>query len=293
MIPEATLRWIARVVDGRRFEIAAEPLPDTSHENHRVSVGDGTELLLRRFADPDRATDPWYTPHGEVAALEALAGRSLPVPELIAADIDAVECDVPALLVTWLPGRTLGSGDRIDRMAFPHGLAEHLPAIHRCPLVERAYDPYFVSDGTTVGDLRPPRWTNDPAVWERAFEAAAGEPPRFEPRFIHRDYHQGNTLWMGERISGIVDWTTGSSGPVGIDLAQMRMNLAWEFDLELADAFLEAWRSIAHDPDAYHPYWEVLNAVDWLGDGEPDDETRPERLQRFERFVARALAELV
>jgi aminoglycoside phosphotransferase (APT) family kinase protein len=54
---------------------------------------------------------------------------------------------------------------------------------------------------------------------------------------IHRDYHQANVLFEDGRLIGVVDWTAACTGPVGIDLAQMRMNLAWEFDVELADAF--------------------------------------------------------
>jgi hypothetical protein len=42
----------------------------------------------------------------------------------------------------------------------------------------------------------------------------------------------------------------------------MRINLAWDFDLELADEFLGAWMSVTDDVSAYHPYWDVLDAVD-------------------------------
>jgi hypothetical protein len=40
------------------------------------------------------------------------------------------------------------------------------------------------------------------------------------------------------------------------------------------------------------PYWDILDAVDWLGDGSPDPDATPEALRRYETFVARALAEL-
>jgi hypothetical protein len=91
-------------------------------------------------------------------------------------------------------------------------------------------------------------------------------------------------------LTGVVDWTTGCVGPPGIDLAQARINLAWDFDLAMADGFLDAWRALDPGLD-HHPYWDVLDAVDWLGDGTAPGVT-PEKLRRYETFVARALADL-
>jgi aminoglycoside phosphotransferase (APT) family kinase protein len=118
----------------------------------------------------------------------------------------------------------------------------------------------------------------------------ASEPPETPTRFIHRDYHHGNTVWEHGVLTGVVDWTTGCVGPPGIDLAQARINLAWDFDLAMADGFLDAWRALDPGLD-HHPYWDVLDAVDWLGDGTAPGVT-PEKLRRYETFVARALADL-
>ena len=62
--------------------------------------------------------------------------------------------------------------------------------------------------------------------------------------FIHRDYHPGNTLWLGERLAAIVDWSSASFGPPGIDLSHMRANLAILFDVQTANVFLEAHRRV-------------------------------------------------
>jgi aminoglycoside phosphotransferase (APT) family kinase protein len=274
---------------GADVEVAEPPLPDTSHTNHRIRAGD-RELLLRRFTDEELlANDRWYSPADEVAALGALRGLAIPVPELIAADVSVSACDVPALLVSWLPGTAPSAS--IDRSALARGLAAPLPVIHGASLVTRRYEPYFVSDGISLQEARPPSWARDPAIWERAFAVAAGPPPDAETVFIHRDYHQGNTLWEGDELTGIVDWTTACLGPAGIDLAQMRINLAWDFDLELADEFLRTWSAVTDDTSAYHPYWEVLDAVDWIADP-PEYLPPPGALERYETFVARELAAL-
>ena len=50
-------------------------------------------------------------------------------------------------------------------------------------------------------------------------------PPDDRACFIHRDYHPGNTLWTGGRLTGVVDWIGGSWGPPSVDLGHMRVNL--------------------------------------------------------------------
>jgi Ser/Thr protein kinase RdoA (MazF antagonist) len=284
----STLAWVERTVGP---VMAVEPMPEASHTNHRLVLESGAMLVLRRYTDEElRDGDPWYVPADEIAALRALeAVEGVPVPHLVAADPDAVECDVSTLLLTWLPGSRPGRPDDLD--AFVRGLAEPLPAIHAAPLVGRAYEPYLISDGERFEDLRPPAWATDPRVWERAFVAATAEQPPAPRRFIHRDFHQGNTLWEGDALTGVIDWTTGCSGPAGIDVAQMRINLAWEFDLETADAFLDVWRAL-EPGDEHDPFWDLLDAADWLGDGSPNEPVPPGGLERYEAFVARTLSEL-
>lgn len=297
-LPTSTLAWLAEQLGPGTKVVEVIPLPPASHTNHRIrgrSAGDAElDLLLRRFTSERLHADPWYDPAAEAQALLALEGLDAPaVPRLIGADVDADLCDVPALLLTWVPG----SPPELPPAhvgAFVRDLAAPLSAIHAlAPLPSmRTYEPYFTSDGIEVADLRPPAWSATPELWERAFAAVAGPPPAGPSGFIHRDYHHGNTVWSGERLSGVIDWTTGCAGPPGIDLAQARVNLAWDLDLAAADGFLGAWRETGGDPGAYHPYWDLLDAVDWLGDGSPDPSHTPEALARYEAFTARALAEL-
>jgi aminoglycoside phosphotransferase (APT) family kinase protein len=108
--------------------------------------------------------------------------------------------------------------------------------------------------------------------------------------FIHRDYHHGNTLWRGERLTGIVDWTTGCLGPPGIDVAHERLNLVWDYGIEAADAFLLA--AGAAGVSAHHPVMDLLVAADWISDDPPANLDEAERFDRYEDFVLRALAEL-
>lgn len=207
-------------------------------------------------------------------------------PRLIAADVEPESCDVPTLLTTRIPGRApvqpadMGSFLRqmVEELVVIHAVDD--PAARGLPRYERYYDDPGVVPG----------WARRPAVWERAFEAIAGSPPPTGHRFIHRDYHHGNTLRLRGRLSGVVDWSTGCWGPPAVDLARMRQNLSGDFGLEHAERFLELYVALAgSEPDDLR-YWELVDCVDSLPDlGDPADDGELRGFLRFEQHVERVL----
>ena len=280
--------------------MSVEALPGgMSHANHAVVVetpdGALANVVLRRWVRSDwRATDPDFTPEQEIATYSLLASSNVPTPRLIAADPLGAECDVPATLLTRSPGEHIT--DPADRDAFALQLAAILPAIHgvdpaNARLAVPAYRPY--ADSATV---RPAAWTTRPDIWERAIDVVASPPPPGRQTFIHRDFHPGNTLWIDGRISAVLDWTTASFGPPGIDLAHMRANLAMLYDIAMADAFRRSYMAVV-GPEArsdHDPYWDIQDAVGFLGDLDetPSVPSIDVAGPRLEASVERALAEL-
>jgi aminoglycoside phosphotransferase (APT) family kinase protein len=213
----------------------------------------------------------------------------VPAPRFLAADVDARACDAPAILLTRAPGSPpAGPADMASFVAQLAGAAVLLHGVDadRASRIVPPYRPYYER-----AQLRAPAWGRDAAIWERAIELASGPRPGEPAVFIHRDYHPGNTLWVAETLSAIVDWTTASYGSASVDVAHMRANLAMSFGLAAADAFLAAYRSIAGASNAWHPYWDVRVAVDLLPDLPADGQPAGE-LARLEDFVADASAQL-
>jgi aminoglycoside phosphotransferase (APT) family kinase protein len=283
--PAAALAWTAAAIGPGSRVVSVRPLSSSWLANHAVEVADAAgarhRVVLRRWARPGwDEEDPDFTAAREAKVLELLAPTPVPAPTVVAADPDAGVCDVPALLLTLLPG---GPPD-LDGDPGPlvEGLAAALPPIHAVavptpravPDYRRFYDPRR---------LTPPPWTARPELWKRAFEVAAGPPPDHRPCFIHRDYHPANTLWARGRLVGVVDWTGGSWGPASVDLGHMRVNLAADLGLEAADRFLAAHQALTGFD--HHPWWDVASAVDVA------PETPPE-WQGVEDLVEAALARL-
>ena len=290
--PPETLDWAVRAVEGARLASVTALRGGVSHANHRLRIalpsGAKADVVLRRAVRTDSVDeDAAYSPAQEIAAYGLLARSAVPAPRLIAADPDAACCDVPALLLTLSPGRP--SLRPADLAAFVRGLAEALPAVHAvdpdaAAAVVPPYRPFY-----RRAQLAPPGWSRRPEIWTRAIGRFDAMPPISVPVFMHRDYHPGNTLWSGGRLTAIVDWTLASFGPAEFDLAHMRANLAVSYSLETADAFLAAYGDAVGQVVSYDPWWDLRAVLDWVP--ELPAGSRPgAALQRFETLVARAVA---
>jgi aminoglycoside phosphotransferase (APT) family kinase protein len=284
--PAAALRWAAAAVGAGGRVVRVRPLASSWLANHAVDVADAAgrvhRLVLRRWARPGwEADDPTLTAAREAAALELLAGTPVPVPRLVAADPDGAACDVPALLLTRLPGRP--PAQAADPRRLVAGLAAALPLIHAVdgaalPAFHRFYDP---------ATLVPPAWSDLPGLWAQVIAVAAGPAPAGASCLVHRDYHPGNTLWSRGRLVGVVDWNFASLGSPSVDLGHMRVNLATDLGGEWADEFLAAYHALTGV--GHHPWWDLAAMVDVLPEWEP--EPGPE-VDRLEAFVAAALGRL-
>jgi hypothetical protein len=286
--PDRAVDWVVRCLGGRRA-VSVRALPGgVSHANHliRVEGGRPPEAVLRRWVGPELLEeDPECSPAQEMATYRLLARHGLPAPAVLGGDPAPSYCDVPALLLTRAPGRR--TTRPADIRGFVAGLAAPLAAIHAVDADEarRTVPPYrrfYAPDQLVVPD-----WTPRPDVWRRANEIAAIVPAASTPVFIHRDYHPGNTLWLGGALTAVVDWTSAGFGPREVDLAHMRVNLALSFSIDAADAFLAAY--LARFPGtSYDPRWDVFEATDCVPEW-PAGSWPMAGLLRLETLVARAL----
>ena len=278
--PEAALNWVRDVTDGGQI-LAVHLLPTGGwHANHAVTVlkatGKERQLVLRRWARPGwELEDPDFTASREAAVLGLLERAGLPTPRLVGADPRAATCDVPALLTTRLPGHPPGGVGDLD--SFLTQLAQGLTRVHRLTVGARelpGFRTYY-----PMREAQLPSWLRGDRVWEGAL-AAAREAESTEASLIHRDYHPGNSLWRHGALTGIVDWTQASMGPVEVDVGSMRWNLAADFGLPAADRFLEAYRASSHLEVRDQPIWDLVTLMDLvlsMSDPCPEDAMRPLR----------------
>ncbi|HET9968101.1 MAG TPA: phosphotransferase [Streptosporangiaceae bacterium] len=145
----------SRVVSVRRLR------PGGWHVNHALNVVDGSggthRLVLRRWARPGWETDdPDYTVERETRVLGLLGPTPVPAP-VVAADPTGAHCDVPAIILTCLPGHPPRPADSSGGSFFRQ-LAETLATIHDVGSAAGAC--WFRTAYTTIAQARHP-----PAGW--------------------------------------------------------------------------------------------------------------------------------
>ncbi|MFJ5971755.1 alpha/beta fold hydrolase [Streptomyces sp. NPDC093060] len=265
----ATRRWVAERLPQGRTVAGSRPLHGGwSSQLRGLTLDDGEELVLRTFVKPFFRRHAPGLLSREAGVLGLLAGQEgIPAPALVAVDATGEHCDHPSLLMTRVPG--LVRVDEEDPESLDRRLdllAAQLVRIHTVVPRER---PRPYQAWTAPDQVRTPGGR----TWERAVDVLRRDPPPYEGRFLHRDYHPGNVLFTGAgdglRISGVVDWVETSWGPADLDVAHCSTALALlhgpAYGLAFRDRYEErGGAGLADGPD--HLYWRLLDALAYSPD---------------------------
>jgi aminoglycoside phosphotransferase (APT) family kinase protein len=289
--PRAALSWVAGVAGGPVREV--QPLPGgIASSVHAIAVelpgGARRELVLRRFTRRD-----WHEPdlaRREARALRAVADVPIPTPALLAVDETGAETDVPAVLMSRLPGRPQLAPSSLA--PWLRSLAALLPPLHESSSARaglaRDYAPYAAA-GFAV-----PGWALHRECWERALRVLGGGVPDAPRVAIHRDFHPANVLFERSAVTGLVDWTNACRGPQAIDVAHCRLNLAALLGPDAAEGFLLAWQ--AESGAVHDRRWDLVGCLDAVWTGYPGWEAlgaRPPSIavqrERVEEHLRRVL----
>ncbi|MCX5444374.1 phosphotransferase family protein [Streptomyces nigrescens] len=262
-----TLAWVSRHLEVGERIVRTEVLHGgITAEMRRLTIGrpDGgtRDLVLRTFVNVEHAED-WL--NREAGALTLLTGTGVPAPGLVAVDPAAAHCEYPSLLMTHLAGRTVLDDEGLEtRVPL---LARQLVAIHALRPAERPRE--YVA-WTTADTVVTPKGA-DAAAWAAAIDVIRRPAPRYEGRFLHRDFQPGNVLFdvsppesAGARITGVVDWAATSWGPADLDVAHCSTNLALlhgpAWGLRFAEAYEEAGGVLAAAASE-RLYWQVRDGL--------------------------------
>ncbi len=292
VLPDQTARWVTEMIGpGSRIVSARRLCLGGWHVNHALDVVDARgrshRLVLRRWARPGwEADDPDYTVEREARVLELLRATPVPAPTMLAADPAGVDCDVPAILLTRLPGHPPRPAD-FGVASFCRQLAETLAQIHDVDgdahLVP--YRLYYDRAQAT-----PAPWMPATPIWSQAIAAVREPAAATTTTMIHRDYHPENTLWSRGRLTGVVDWTQASWGPPALDVGHMRWNLVLDYGQQVADQFLACYRATTGRALNDQSYWDLVSLLDLLLDGDDLGDIKPDDLRRFENYAKAVLS---
>jgi aminoglycoside phosphotransferase (APT) family kinase protein len=279
----------------------------------KLRGGLGAQMHVVSFAAADgarnrvvvRRTRPYREEASQHAKLHydqfALPSRmGIPAPRPLLLDAEGQYLGVPALVLSYLPGRPLLVPR--DLSQWTGELAEALRAVH-------AVDPAQVDlsglpslgraeIAAEIEQRREASQAAEPLAREihRALEAGLDHIVWPPPTLVHDDFWPGNTVWSRGHLVGIIDWTTAGVGDPRTDVAQCRVDLAMSLGLEAADTFLEAYQVLGPAPlpdtwyfDLFRGLRALFSYEKWvpgyheLGLTQLDPETAGTRLRTFLR----------
>ncbi|MGI8550698.1 MAG: phosphotransferase family protein [Dehalococcoidia bacterium] len=257
LAPGSQIRRLRRLRGGLGSAMHAVDLEDARGARQRLAI---RGYFPKRVAeDPELPARAWQT-------LGLLARLQLNAPRPVLFDGDGTLFGSPTLVMTRLPGR--GRLRPHDLAAWTGQLAAGLAAIHRAALT-----------GLDSGFLRGPGHAVETSFARIARSRARLEThpdgvatiqlleqwrPRIRrvvPALAHGDYWAGNTLWLRNRLTAVVDWDDASIDPPGFDVGYCRMDLAMLAGSEAPDLFLQAYEAAAGRRIPQLFFWDLLAAV--------------------------------
>lgn len=264
-LSEQVVRWVTDAVGGGVRVAAVTGLREgASPWLLRFEPAGRVEAAVLRLGDP---ADPDHRERfaTEVAALRVAGDHQLPAAGLIATDLDGAAAGVLAVLMTVLPGRSripsVASTERLQ------GLGATAAALQAVPLTPRAALPVRTRSIADVDFAAQRREKGTTALLTAAEKRLEQLPVPDGPTvFVHGDLWFGNTLWSGDRCTGLVDWDCAGAGSAGIDLGAARFDAALMFGLPAAEQVLEGWQRAAGRRAEQVAYWDVVAALGTLAD---------------------------
>lgn len=254
---EPVLRWAAAQVAVGARVVAARGLKDGgSPWLLGICHGGQTVRAVLRVGDPEHP-ERLAT---EAAALAVAADHGLAVPRLLGADL-AGTAGVPLLLVTALQGSS-----RIPAVASAgrlRAVGAAAAALHAVALTPRPELPLRVRPIAEVdfaakrraGGTTPLVAAADARLEELPVPASAGTV------LVHGDLWQGNTLWAGGTLVGVVDWECAGVGHPGVDVGWLRYDAAVLFGPAAAAEVLAGWQRASGRALQAMAYWDVVAAL--------------------------------
>ena len=196
------------------------------------------------------------------AALEVAHGNGVPAPRLLAEDLDGTEAGVPATLETFVAGST--TWPRAVPVSRIREAGAALAQVHAIPLAPRRdlplrTRPIAVDDfarGRRQGDMATSPLLRRADEWIQSMAR-----PKGPTVFVHGDVWTGNMAWIGDTAWTLIDWKTAGVGDPGVDIGELRKQIAITYGLEAIGGVVDGWEQATGQPATNMAYWDAVAAL--------------------------------
>jgi len=215
-----------------------------------IECADGSrwKVTLRRFVRTAHESSTLEHVAHEFEVLRLVERAGIPAPRPILLDAGGGFFGVPAIVMSYLPGRPLFPTTNIAR--WTEGLARVLLTVHA--VTPDHFDLSWL--GVRLRDgmrARIEEWRDeaqtDPLATKMhgVLEAELDRIELSMPTLVHDDFWSGNTVAYRGRIIGIVDWTSAEVGDPRTDVSECRIDMVLSHDVDVTDAFRDDYERLS------------------------------------------------
>jgi aminoglycoside phosphotransferase (APT) family kinase protein len=245
----------ARVIDARPLH--GEEAPWLLSIEH---AGNTTTGVLKG-GPPSPRVGPFMVAVGG-AALEAAERYGLSAPRLIGADLDGVQTGGVTTLETVVSGSTRWPAPPApERLRAAGAAPAQVHAIAMTPTEHLPFRPRPIAVDDFAADRRNGRMPTTRLLEEADELITAHGLPRGATVFVHGDVWPGNIIWTADEVPVLIDWKTAGVGAPGVDLGELRKQVAIIFDPEAPELVIDGWeRAMGRRPEDV-AYWDAVAAL--------------------------------
>jgi streptomycin 6-kinase len=122
----------------------------------------------------------------------------------------------------------------------------------------------------------------------------AMDRPAVATVFVHGDVHHGNILWDGDACLALIDWKDAGAGDPGVDLGELRKQVAIQYGPGAPEHVLEGWQAQTGRQATNVAYWDAVAALNTSAvvEGPRTPAERAAATQRRDEFLRTALDRL-
>jgi aminoglycoside phosphotransferase (APT) family kinase protein len=222
------------------------------------------------------------------AALAVAEKHGLPAPRLLAADLDGQVAETSASLETVVPGTSTWPAAPSRALLRAAGAA--IARVHTVildPQPQLPFRPRPIAVDDFAQDRRVGRMPST-ALLELADERVqAIKAPDVPVVFVHGDVWPGNTVLAGGGVRALIDWKTAGVGNPGVDLGELRKQVAVRYDDDAPGHVLRGWERASGARADDIPYWDAVAALNT-----PTESYSRSAARRRDDFLRAAIAQL-
>jgi aminoglycoside phosphotransferase (APT) family kinase protein len=220
-------------------------------------------------------------------ALQVAARHGLPAPRLIDADLQGDAAGVPATLETAVPGTPeWPAPPSVVRLRAAGAALARIHAVAMTPQEHLPFRPRPIAVDDFAADRRNRRMPTTPLLQAADEMITAYGVPAGAAVYLHGDVWPGNLIWNGDDLAAFIDWKTAGVGAPGVDLSELRKQVAITFDREAPAYVLEGWEQATGTNARDVPYWDAVAALN------TPTELEGPATNRRDTFLRKALASL-